>query len=59
MDTINREPTTVGEMLTKEFYDQSKITPERLSEALGVSIGDVEQLMQGKRLQWPRTGKRS
>ena len=49
MDTITREPTTVGEMLTKEFYDHPQIAPERLSEALGVSIGDVEQLMQGKR----------
>ncbi len=45
MDTITREPTTVGEMLTKEFNDHSQIAPERLSEALGV----VEQLMQGKR----------
>ena len=38
MDTITREPTTVGEMLTKEFYDQSKITPERLAEALNAAI---------------------
>ncbi|PHM69508.1 HigA family addiction module antitoxin [Xenorhabdus sp. KJ12.1] len=49
MDTILREPTTVGEMLSEEFLKPLNITQAKLSEALNLSRPRIAEIISGKR----------
>ncbi|MBD2780843.1 HigA family addiction module antidote protein [Xenorhabdus sp. 42] len=49
MDTILREPTTVGEMLSEEFLKPLNITQVKLGEALNLSRPRIAEIINGKR----------
>ncbi|AHM76586.2 HigA family addiction module antitoxin [Yersinia hibernica] len=49
MDTISREPTTVGEMLSEEFLKPLNITQAKLGEALNLSRPRIAEIISGKR----------
>lgn len=49
MDTILREPTTVGEMLSEEFLKPLNITQAKLGEALNLSRPRIAEIISGKR----------
>lgn len=49
MDTILREPTTVGVILSEEFMKPLNISYARLGEALGISQSQIAKITGGKR----------
>ncbi|PHM39157.1 Virulence-associated protein a [Xenorhabdus mauleonii] len=49
MDTMLREPTTVGEMLSEEFLKPLNITQVKLGEALNLSRPRIAEIINGKR----------
>ncbi|AVX39919.1 HigA family addiction module antitoxin [Yersinia massiliensis] len=49
MDTISREPTTVGIMLLEEFMKPLNITQAKLGEALNLSRPRIAEILSGKR----------
>ena len=49
MDTISREPTTVGVMLLEEFMKPLNITQAKLGEALNLSRPRIAEILSGKR----------
>ncbi|WP_426577080.1 HigA family addiction module antitoxin [Xenorhabdus stockiae] len=49
MDTILREPTTVGTMLSEEYLKPLNITQAKLGEALNLSRMRIAEIISGKR----------
>ncbi len=51
----NREPTTPGETLSKEFLQPMKLTQAKLAERMGVSVQTVNLLVNGRRAVTSKT----
>ncbi|WP_426575390.1 HigA family addiction module antitoxin (plasmid) [Xenorhabdus stockiae] len=49
MDTMLREPTTVGKMLSEEYLKPLNITQAKLGEALNLSRMRIAEIISGKR----------
>ncbi|OJC56287.1 addiction module antidote protein, HigA family [Yersinia ruckeri] len=49
METISREPTTVGVMLLEEFIKPLNIKYEELSDSLSISLSNIEGIIYGNK----------